>query len=230
MGDLAAVIPAYNAAETVGQVVGGCRRFLSSVVVVDDGSVDDTRGRAEAAGARVLSHPRNRGKGAALRTAFGILLAERFDALITLDADGQHDPADIPRFTEAFRASGAGLIIGSRSEAFAGMSAGRRFGNRFSSAALRTFSGLRLPDSQSGYRLYAAPFLRSVSPTGESYELEMEMILLAAARKVRVETIPVRVPVADGRALSHFRSIRDTYRICACVVGFGWRRMTGRFG
>jgi glycosyltransferase involved in cell wall biosynthesis len=150
------------------------------------------------------------------------------DAVVTLDADGQHDPDDIPKLVESFRAGGVDLVIGSRWRDFSGMSPMRRFGNRFSSSALAFFSGLRIPDSQSGFRLYSMPFLRAARLKGEAYELEMEAILAAAALGRRVRTVPISLLVADGRALSHFRPVRDTYRICACVVGFSLRRLVGR--
>lgn len=229
MAEIQAVLPAFNAAATVGQVVRRVLEFLPGVVVVDDGSTDPTHRAAEKAGARVLRHPINRGKGAALRTAFEILKSEPLDAVITLDADGQHDPSDIPRFLKAFRTTGADLIIGSRDSAFPAMSRGRRFGNRFSCSALAFFSGLRLPDSQSGYRLYSMPFVRHLRFRGDTYEAEMESLLQAAEQRARVETVPVRLVVADGRTGSHFRPWRDTYRICRCVVDFSLRRLlTGR--
>ena len=228
MGDIAAVIPAYNASATVGDVARGASRHLRRVVVVDDGSADGTAEQAKAAGAELLSHAKNLGKGTALRTAFAALSDSGLDAVITLDADGQHDPSDIPRFVEAFRTTGADLIIGSRWDSFIEMSRLRRFGNRFSSSALAFFTGLRVPDSQSGFRLYSYPFLRAARLKGEAYELEMEAILAAAALRRKVETVPIRLLVADGRDRSHFRTVRDTWRICACVVGFSMRRFIGR--
>jgi glycosyltransferase involved in cell wall biosynthesis len=228
VGDIAVVIPAYNAASTVGPVAREAIRHAPRVVVVDDGSSDGTGRVAASAGAEVLTHARNLGKGSALRTAFDALSETGLDAIVTLDADGQHDPSDIPRFVETFRAAGADLIVGSRWTSFAGMSRGRRFGNRFSSAALAFFSGVKLPDSQSGFRLYSIPFLRQARLQGRAYELEMEAILAAAALGGRVETVPIRSPIADGRDRSHFRPVRDTARICACVVGFWLRRRFGR--
>jgi len=228
MGDIVVVIPAYNASLTISSVVRKTLSHLSRVLVVDDGSIDDTGDQARRAGAQVRTHPRNRGKGAALRTAFAELDGAGVDAVVTLDADGQHDPDDIPRLLECFRTSGADLIIGSRWNDFSEMSPMRRFGNRFSSSALAFFTGLRIPDSQSGFRLYTTTFLRSARLKGEAYELEMEAFLAASALGSKVQTVPISLLVADGRALSHFRPVRDTYRICACVVGFSLRRLLGR--
>ena len=225
MADFAAVIPAYNAALTIEEVVRRTAAVLRRVLVVDDGSTDGTGPRAEKAGARVISHASNRGKGAALRTAFEALEPEPLDAVITLDADAQHDPGDIPLFQEAFRRSRADVIVGSRSLDFTSMSPGRRFGNRLSSSALRIFSGLRLPDSQSGFRLYSMDFLRKVKARGNAYDAEMELLLRAAAGGFRVESLALRRFVADGRAGSHFRPWLDTCRICSCVAGFSLRRL-----
>jgi len=227
LGGIAAVIPAYNASGSVASVVRKTSEYLTRVIVVDDGSTDGTEHQARSVGAEVLIHPRNRGKGAALRTAFTSLADADLDAIITLDADGQHDPADIPRFVQTFRHTGADLIIGSRWDAFGEMSRGRRFGNRFSSSALAFFTGLRIADSQSGFRLYSLPFLRSAPLRGEGYEMEMEAILVASSLKKRIESVPIHLLVADGRDRSHYRAIRDTTRICACVVGFWLRRLVG---
>jgi glycosyltransferase involved in cell wall biosynthesis len=218
------VIPAYEAANSIGDVVRRAQCFLPRVVVVDDGSTDATGLRAEEAGARVLSHRANRGKGAALRTAFQRLHEEALEGIITLDADGQHDPADIPRFVETFRRTGADLIVGSRETAFPRMSRGRRFGNRFSSSALFFFSGLRIADSQSGFRFYSGAFLKGVSLRAEAYDAEMELLLKAAAGGYRVTSLPLTNVIADGRAGSHYRPWLDTYRICACVLRYALRR------
>ena len=214
------LIPALNAEATIASAVAGARRHLPTVLVVDDGSTDRTSQRAVSAGAQVIRHELNRGKGAALRTGFAWLLAREADAVVTLDADMQHDPEDIPRFLEAHARGGSDLIVGSRSMEFEAMTRGRRMGNRFSCGALRFFTGLDLPDSQSGFRLYGGDFLRSLDLRRDSYDAEMEALLQAARGRRRVEFISVRVPAVDGRATSSFRPWLDTYRICRTVVLF----------
>jgi glycosyltransferase involved in cell wall biosynthesis len=214
------VITAFNAESTIGAVVTDALGHASRTLVVDDGSRDRTAAHARDAGAEVLRHERNRGKGAALRTGFSLLLEEGVSAVITLDADLQHDPADIPRFVEIFRKKAPDLIVGSRHDDFTGMTRARRFGNRFSSRALQFFTGLELPDSQSGYRLYAAGFLRDLPLRRSSYDAEMEALLHAARGGRRIERIRIRSGIVNGVPTSNFRPWLDTYRICRTVVWF----------
>jgi len=214
------VIPAYDAEKTVGQAAAGALRHLGDVLVVDDGSRDATCRQASAAGARVIRHAMNRGKGAALRTGFSEMRRLGADAVITMDADLQHDPDDIPRFVEAFRDRQPDLIIGSRQACFGSMTRGRRFGNRFSSCALRFFSGLDVADSQSGFRLYSAGFLDTLQLRRNAYDAEMEVLLVAARHRRRIETIQIATNHPDGTPTSYFRPWLDTYRICRTVLLF----------
>ncbi|HZI94682.1 MAG TPA: glycosyltransferase family 2 protein [Patescibacteria group bacterium] len=212
------VVPAYNAEATIGEVARGALKHLSRVLVVDDGSHDATAQRAAAAGARVTRHPANRGKGAALRTGFAQMLELGAEAIITMDADLQHEPDDIPRLVETYRQLRAELIIGSRRMDFTSMTRGRRFGNRFSCGALRFFTGLDIPDSQSGYRLYEAGFVKQLELRRDAYDAEMEVLLAAARGKRRVETIDITSRAVDGTPTSYYRPWLDTYRICRTVV------------
>jgi len=214
------VIPAFNAEASIGAVVKGALAHASRILVVDDGSGDRTAPHARDAGAEVVRHQRNRGKGAALRTGFSRMLEDGVSAVITLDADSQHDPADIPLFAETFRNEEPDLIIGSRHDDFTGMTRARRIGNRFSSLALHFFTGLELPDSQSGYRLYAARFLRDLPLRRSSYDAEMEALLHAARGRRRIERIRIRSGIVNGVSTSNFRPWLDTYRICRTVVWF----------
>ena len=215
------MIPALNAQATIGPVVAAARRHVPRTVVVDDGSVDATGEAARRAGAEVIRHATNLGKGAALTTAFDALRTERGSALqavITLDADGQHDPDDIPAFVELHRRERPAIIVGSRQHHFAEMWGPRRAMNRFSSAALRFFTGANLPDTQSGFRLYDAGFLAALRLSGRRYEAEMEALMQATARKLSIASVPIRLPVVDGRATSHYRPLSDTFRIIGTVL------------
>ena len=215
------VIPALNAEATIGPVVAAARRHVPRTIVVDDGSVDGTGEAARRAGAEVIRHVSNLGKGAALTTAFEALRAERDDALqavITLDADGQHDPDDIPAFVELHRRERPAIIVGSRQRHFAEMWGPRRAMNRFSSAALRFFTGAHLPDTQSGFRLYDAGFLEALRLSGRRYEAEMEALMQATARSLPIASVPIHLRVVDGRATSHYRPLSDTFRIIGTVL------------
>jgi glycosyltransferase involved in cell wall biosynthesis len=243
---LVGVIPALDASATIGSVVAGALRHLTRVIVVDDGSSDDTAARAAAAGAEVLRHPANRGKGAALDTAFRLLIGEHRAALargpgvatglegvVTLDADGQHEPDDIPRFVDRFRRERPAIIVGSRAAYFESMRGPRRAMNRFSSAALRFFAGADLPDSQSGFRLYDARFLERLdldrpALRGARYEAEMEALMRAAGLGLPLASVPIRMRVVDGVATSHYRFWSDTFRIIGVVLGLWFRRITAR--
>jgi glycosyltransferase involved in cell wall biosynthesis len=148
-----ALVPAWNEATRVGPVVEAARSYLP-VLVVDDGSHDDTSAVAEAAGAVLVRHPRNQGKGATLMTGFAWALEWGCEAVLTLDADGQHDPSEIPRFLAAYAAGAGDLIIGQRD--FRQMPFPRRYTNPlFGSWLLSLALGARIHDSQSGYRLYS---------------------------------------------------------------------------
>jgi glycosyltransferase involved in cell wall biosynthesis len=213
-----ALIPAYDAAATVGNVVREAGALLSPIIVVDDGSSDATGVEARSSGARVLRHDSNRGKGVALRTGFAQALAEGAEAVVTIDADGQHDPREIPRLLHRWRQTNAGIVIGSRARKYESMTPLRRFGNRFSRRAVSFFSGTAIADPQSGFRLYDARVLRRIPLRGTRYELESEVIVKAARAGFAIETVEVRIPTVDGTPTSHYRPWRDTTRICVAVV------------
>jgi len=214
------LIPAYNAVETIGDVVRAALAHGHEVTVVDDGSQDGSGEAAGAAGARVLRHEANRGKGAALVTGFTAYLERGAAAVVTMDADGQHDPAEIPRFVERYRKDAPDVIVGARLGAFESMSGGRRFGNRFSTAAVKFFRGPELPDTQCGFRLYSRAFLEATTFRRRRYDAEIELLMRAAAGGFRVASLPIHTPSPDGRATTHYRNWLDTYRMCWAVVHF----------
>lgn len=212
------IIPAYNAQRTVSRVVVDARRQLEPVVVVDDGSRDSTGAVAEAVGATLLRHEQNRGKGAALKTGFAWALDHGAEAVITLDADGQHLPSEIPKFLEQFARGREDLIIGGRAHLFEHMLPRRRNANRFSAWCIARFSGAEISDSQSGFRLYSARLLRALRLRTDGFDMESEVIVLAGKRGLRIVTIPIELGFVDGIATSHFKPLKDTLRIAWTVT------------
>lgn len=218
---IAILIPAFEAAATIGRVVRAARAACpapADLLVVDDGSSDGTAEAARSGGAPVVSHPSNMGKGAALATGMGILTSRGARAIITLDADGQHDPVEIPRFVSAWREMRADLIVGARLDGFEAMAPLRRFGNRFSTKAVRLFGGPDLPDTQCGFRLYSRRLLEQVPFRRRAYDAEAEILMLASRRGFRIAPLRISSPDPDGRASSHYRPWLDTYRMCRTVV------------
>jgi glycosyltransferase involved in cell wall biosynthesis len=209
----------------VGDVVRGCKTIVADVAVVDDGSADDTGAVAAAAGARVIRHPQNRGKGAALKTGFAYALEQGYEAVVTLDADGQHLPREIPKFLQRREETGADLIIGGRAHLFDQMLPRRRLANRFSAWSIARASRTGITDSQSGYRLYSANLLRSVRLRSDGFDLESEVIVRAGRDGFKVMTTPIDLGFVDGLSTSHYKPLMDTLRIAWTVARarFFWR-------
>jgi glycosyltransferase involved in cell wall biosynthesis len=189
-----AVIPGYQEGPRIGAVVERALRHLP-VLVVDDGSTDDTAAAAEAAGARVIRQVPNQGKGAALRAAFRVALDEDWAAVLTLDADGQHDPDEIPRFVAAFGAPGASgprpeLVIGRRD--FARMPVVRRLSNTIGTAAFSWAVGQHVADNQSGYRLLGRRLMAATLDSEErGFEFEVEMIAVCLRNGWTLGWVPI---------------------------------------
>jgi glycosyltransferase involved in cell wall biosynthesis len=201
---IVALIPAYQEGPRIGAVVGGALLHLP-VVVIDDGSTDDTAAAAEDAGATVLRQQPNAGKGAALRAGFRHALASGASAGLTLDADGQHDPAEIPRFLDAFAERRPELIIGVRDTR--AMPPIRRFSNVLGGVVLAGALGRVVPDNQSGYRLIGRTLMGAMLDSEESgFEFEVEMIARCIALGLPIDSVPVRTIYAGEP--SHIRPWR----------------------
>jgi glycosyltransferase involved in cell wall biosynthesis len=203
----AAIVPAFRCRGTVGGVVRGLRAHVAEVLVVDDGSRDGTADEARAAGARVLERPENGGKGRALRDGLADLLARAFTHLAFVDADGQHDPDDLPALLGAARA-GADFVVGSRLKDASLIPRKNFWANTIGDKVLGRMTGLPVEDGQSGYRVIAADLLRPLRLRAERYSIENEILIKAAPRVRRFAAVPVRTIYG---ARSHYRPFRDTW-------------------
>jgi glycosyltransferase involved in cell wall biosynthesis len=217
-GQIVALIPAYNADRFVGGVIRRAKAHVPAVVV-NDGSKDRTLAEATAAGATVIDQQPNQGKGAALQRGFRAALDEGVAAVITLDADGQHDPDEIPLFVQKFRATGADLIIGERD--FSKMPLVRRLSNTVGRRAFSWAIGRRVNDNQSGYRLLSSRLMEAVLASGErGFEFEMDMIVVAVKRGWPIEGVPIRTIYGEEKSnikpMQHvvhfFRMVRNARR------------------
>jgi len=216
---LAVLIPAYDCAATIAAVVAGARAQCGEVLVVDDGSRDATAARAEAAGAAVLRLGANRGKGAALRAGMAALAARGATHALTMDGDGQHLASALPALLAAAAAAPRALIIGARRIGAQEVKPIKLFGNRFANRWVRIASGVALPDSQSGMRVYPLTAVLALGATAERFAFETEILIRAARAGLAIDSVPVEVyyPPAAER-VSHYAPLRDTVRIIAVVL------------
>lgn len=219
-----ALIAAFNEEATIASVVTGVRHYTPHVVVVDDGSEDQTAARAEAAGATVLKHPSNRGKGAAIRTGLCHVLAGPYTHVLFLDADLQHDPGDIPALIAAADQHGCDLVIAERAFKKGSMPTSRFYSNRIGSWILSRLIGVEVSDSQSGFRLIRSDALRQIALTATGYEVETEMLIKLVRN--RASLVRVSIEARYGGARSRLRAFRDTFR--TCMLALWYRYVSGR--
>ncbi len=233
--DICIIIPTYNNAGTVVDVVRRALAWSLPVIVVNDGSPDATASLLAEADlpVTVLAHEHNCGKGMALKTGFQYALGEGFRYAITLDADGQHFPEDIPIFLAAIERCPGALIVGSRNLQAENMPGGNTFANRFSNFWFRVQTLRRLPDTQTGYRAYPLRSLPNLQLLTARYEAELTLLVFSAWKGVPLEPVPVQVwyPSAEER-VSSFRPFRDFFRIsvlntvlCVLALLYGYPRL-----
>jgi glycosyltransferase involved in cell wall biosynthesis len=199
------VIPAYNAEKTIGDVVAGIKEVSPhlDVLVIDDGSSDGSGAAAELAGASLVSHNRNMGKGAALRTGFQRFLAGEYAAVITLDADGQHSPGEIPGLIRSWIEDHEDIVVGTRKRSVGTMPLLRIFTNTVSSWLVSLSAGRRIRDSQSGYRLITRPVLERVETDSQGYGAESEILIKAGAMGFRIGSAPITTIYEDEKSYIH---------------------------
>jgi glycosyltransferase involved in cell wall biosynthesis len=205
-----AIIPAYCEGRFIGQVVSQVLQFVQAVMVVDDGSPDNTAIEAEAAGAKVIRHSTNLGKGAALKTGLNYAVSIEAAFFLFLDGDGQHDPSEIPAFIDAINGSNADLIVGNRMRNLQSMPLIRRWTNQFMSWQIGRICKIPIPDSQCGFRLARKELLPVLMAPSNRFEFESESIILAARHGFRLGFVPIRTIYTDQH--SKIRPLRDTMR------------------
>lgn len=234
MSDTLILVPTYNNAGTLKNVLERCLEQGLPVMVVDDGSTDDTgrilkemTGRAgNDGGLTVVTHPVNQGKGKALKTGFQEALKLGFSYVVTIDSDGQHFPEDIPALLA--QKGEKTLVVGSRSQM--GADGGSSFANRFSNFWFRLFTGVSLPDTQTGFRLYPLRRLPSLTILSSRYEAELALLVFSAWKGLELKPVAVRVAYPEDR-VSHFRPGADFFRISVLntvllliSLFYGWPR------
>jgi len=212
----AVVIPAYNEEARIAEVVSGASPYAGKVIVVDDGSADATAAVSEKAGAEVVRHRVNLGKGAALRSGLERAFGEGYDPVIILDADGQHDWEKIPLFLRAAGEQRADIVLGNRMENTERMPRLRYLTNKVTSFFVSRLAGQRIPDSQCGYRLISRRAFESMRFRTVRYDTESEMLIDAARAGCTIRSIPVET--IYGSEKSKINPLRDTIRFIRLVL------------
>ena len=229
------VIPTYNNARTVADIVRRTLAVCNDVIVVNDGSTDNTLQELQPFGDTIttITYSRNCGKGYALRRGLEAARAAGFDYAVTIDSDGQHRPEEIPLLVQAIKQSDnqAILVVGSRNIQADGMPAVNTFANRFSNFWFRLQTGISLPDTQTGFRVYPLHHLPCLNLLTYRYESELELLVFSAWRGVKLVPISISVIYPEDR-VSHFRPFWDFFRIsllntllCLLAIVYGYPRM-----
>jgi glycosyltransferase involved in cell wall biosynthesis len=222
---VAIVIPAYQAAATIRAIIARTRATApaADIIVVDDGSTDGTADEARGKGATLITHPRNRGKGAALRDGIRAAIVRDAGLLVTIDADGQHPPEEIPRLLRPIEEGRADLVLGARKREHV-MPISRRFTNWLSATLASRIGGQPLRDAQTGFRAFTREVAERVRPAGDRYEYEANVLLDALRAGYRVASVDV--PTIYG-ARSHFRAWGDTWRMARAFARHAGRIVAG---
>jgi glycosyltransferase involved in cell wall biosynthesis len=221
-----ALIPAYNLSQTISEVVHQTRKHIREILVVDDGSQDDTARLAKESGAKVLRIAKNQGKGWALRSGFKHLLEKPWEGIITLDGDLQHDPVEIPNLIEEHDKSRSQIVIGSRMAETEKMPWIRYWTNRIGVYCISWAVGQPLTDTQSGFRLYGREVLETIPLWTTRYDTETEILLKAGLLGMKITYVPIKTIYHEGdENSSSFRPFPDTFLICMVFLkSLFWRR------
>ncbi len=204
------LICAYNEEKHIRKVVRKCLKHLKDVIVVNDGSSDKTLDELKKTRARIVTYKKNQGKGYALKKGFGYGKKNGFDYLILMDGDGQHDPAELPKFLKVIKEELPDLIVGCRRKRHSDMPKRRRFSN-FSTSVLLSAKGRQwVKDTQSGYRAIKLSYLKNLKLKRKKYDLESEMLMKMMKQKAKIKCIPIKTIYGDE--VSKIHPIKDTWR------------------
>jgi glycosyltransferase involved in cell wall biosynthesis len=207
---VAAVIPAYLEEKHIADVVRRTLEQLDSVLVIDDGSADATAATARNAGAEVIVHPQNIGKGESIKTGLRHWLERNFTYVVILDGDGQHLPEEIARFLPAASSTRAELLIGTRMKDLREMPLVRRLVNRYMSNKISRLCGQSISDTQCGFRMVHRSLIPDLLGGAERFDYETEMLILASRQGCRIESVPITTVYSDE--VSSIHPVRDTIR------------------
>ena len=214
--NICVLIPSLNEEKKIGWLVASVKKQGFDVIVIDDGSSDNTANVASDSGAQVIVNEHNLGKGASLRKAFDVVLKRDYDAVIIMDGDGQHLPSDIAPFIDIYIKQKPGIIVGDRMHKAKGMPLVRWLTNRFMSIYISKMCGQLIPDTQCGFRLVAMDVLRRMQLNTEKFEIESEMLLEAARQGYRIASVPIAT-VYEGQ-YSAIHPLRDTIRFFKFIL------------
>lgn len=207
---IAAIIPAFQEEKHIRDVVHRTRAKIDNVLVIDDGSTDNTADRAREGGAEVVVHPQNRGKGESIKTGLRYWLDKQFSWVFVLDADGQHRPEEIDRFIQAALSDGASLLIGNRMKDVSSMPLLRRAVNRYMSNKISRVCGQNIPDTQCGFRMIHRHLIPELLGGADRFDYETEMLFIASRKGFRIESVPITTVYCDE--VSSIHPVRDTLR------------------
>ena len=209
------IIPTYNNAATLSSVIADVTNYTKNIIVINDGSFDNTLSVIENYPyVQLITYPNNVGKGWALRKAFALATKLNYKFAISIDSDGQHFAKDLPLFIDKLSDEPNAIIIGARNMNQASVPGGSSFGNNFSNFWFRLETGIKLPDTQSGYRLYPLEAMHKMGFFTRKYEFEIEVLVRAAWQGVKIVSVPISVYYAPkGERVSHFRPYKDFFRI-----------------
>lgn len=210
------VIPVYNEAKAIGRLIDDIKSLSHDIVVVDDGSTDGSGEIAQEKGAVVLHHEKKMGKGRSLQDGFAHAVAKGYDAVITMDGDGQHAVDDIEHFVHEAKAPLAGIISGTRMANAEGMPVVRLWTNRFMSWIISVICRQPVPDSQCGFRLIRCDILKKLPLSCADFEIETEVLIKASRQGVRITSVPIRTIYRDET--SKINPVIDTFRFFSYIV------------